>query len=107
MKNEQQMPERSSKSEDVTIEAALPDMFPIPHFEEIKNLLEERLQKGVETYGTRLYTHNGRDSYRDAVEEFADAVLYLTQAQLENRKEKNIVAVKQCALIALSLLLEK
>ena len=46
-------------------------------------LLRERQQKGIETYGTSLFTFNGRDSTRDLVEELVDAAQYALQWQIE------------------------
>lgn len=57
--------------------------------ERIHALLKERIQKGVETYGTVLKTHNGRNALQDAKEELADAVLYLTQAMMEAEDAKD------------------
>lgn len=39
-----------------------------------------RKQKGIETYGTPLQAHNGRDALVDAYEEALDLCCYLKQA---------------------------
>lgn len=49
-----------------------------------------RAEKGVDTYGTMLYTHNGRDALQDALEEAIDLVLYLQQAILERNQQQLI-----------------
>lgn len=41
--------------------------------------LAERERKGIRTYGTRLYPHNGRKSLKDAYEEVLDLAMYLRQ----------------------------
>lgn len=43
-----------------------------------------RVSAGRKTYGDQLHTFNGRDSLLDALEELADAVLYLYQFFEEN-----------------------
>jgi hypothetical protein len=48
--------------------------------------LEERKQKGIETYKLELETNNGRDPLWDAYEETLDKALYLRQA-IEERRE--------------------
>lgn len=50
---------------------------------ETRALFEARFAQGRKTYGVDLHTHNGRDAIRDAVEELADAVIYLTQSLME------------------------
>lgn len=49
-----------------------------------REMLDAREQKGIETYGTTLQTFNGRDPYRDALEELTDAIQYVHQARLEH-----------------------
>lgn len=46
----------------------------------VKADLEARIAKGVETYGQRLRTNNGRDPLVDAYQECLDMSLYLRQA---------------------------
>ena len=47
------------------------------------NLILERQKKGVETYGSKLMTFNGRDALRDLLEDLLDASQYVTQAMME------------------------
>lgn len=47
-------------------------------------LLDRRERKGIETYGTTLQTHNGRDAFQDAMEEAVDLWQYLIQARAEH-----------------------
>lgn len=50
--------------------------------------IEDRMQKGVETYGERLKAFNGRDALLDAYEESLDQTIYLAQAREERAKLK-------------------
>lgn len=50
----------------------------------VENDFIERERLGVESYGTPLHTHNGRDALVDAYEELLDAFMYLTQYGSEN-----------------------
>ena len=56
-------------------------------FPEIKgkilDMIEQRRQEGIATYGTELQTHNGRDVLRDAFEDCLDCLIYLGQALME------------------------
>jgi len=52
---------------------------------EVKNDIEQRIQKGVETYGERLKTNNGRIALQDAYEEILDLALYIKQ-ELKERE---------------------
>lgn len=45
--------------------------------------IQARNLKGVETYGSDLLTHNGRDSLRDLYEEILDAAVYCKQLMME------------------------
>lgn len=47
----------------------------------------ERKRHGVNTYGTALQAHNGRDALRDAFEEAVDLTMYLAQALIERDGE--------------------
>lgn len=49
------------------------------------DLLAARERKGIETYGTTLQTHNGRDPLKDALDELIDAVQYVVQAIMERK----------------------
>lgn len=44
---------------------------------------ERQRKKGMEKYGTALFTKNGRDVFQDVLEEFVDCTQYLTQLKLE------------------------
>lgn len=46
----------------------------------VKDDLEERRRKGIETYGMPLRAWNGRDALQDAYEEALDLCCYLRQA---------------------------
>ena len=43
----------------------------------------ERMQYGIDKYGSPLETFNGRDPIRDVWEELVDALTYMTQIRLE------------------------
>jgi hypothetical protein len=47
---------------------------------------------GHHRYGTRLQSHNGRDSLRDAYEEILDGAVYLKNVQLEDPWEDTEIA---------------
>ncbi len=68
-----------------------PDEFrpglPIVQLESIRLILE-RLNLGIERYGTPLQPFNGRDARRDLIEELLDALFYVTQLYLEE-KDRN------------------
>lgn len=49
-----------------------------------QSMLHEQDAKGRWMYGTSLQTHNGRDAFRDAMEEAVDLWQYLVQARLEH-----------------------
>jgi DNA-binding XRE family transcriptional regulator len=59
------------------------DVTPIAR-ERFLAMLQEREAKGIETYGTHLQTHNGRNPYVDLAEELADAWQYAVQASIEH-----------------------
>ena len=50
---------------------------------QLLELVEQRKERGRQTYGGELMTHNGRDAARDAIEELADALVYLWQRRME------------------------
>ena len=54
------------------------DTTPIVH--KVKADLDERMEKGIETYGMPLRAWNGRDALQDAYEEALDLCCYLRQA---------------------------
>ncbi len=51
---------------------------------EIYTALKHQYNKGIERYGTVLMTHNGRDAGQDAMQELADAVMYVQQLRMEH-----------------------
>lgn len=71
----------------MTTPAKQPEPTPRPEAPSIQAAvradLEIREQIGIETYGTHLTAHNGRDALRDAYEEALDQALYLRQAIAE------------------------
>lgn len=54
-----------------------------PFASTIKEDLEYRNAIGIETYGTTLKSHNGRDALLDLYEELLDAYKYATQYVIE------------------------
>jgi hypothetical protein len=73
----QHLPTHANGSVDVL--ESLRDHIPAEIFAQ----LEERVALGVRKYGTRLETHNGRDSLLDCVQEALDGIMYSQQAKLE------------------------
>lgn len=55
---------------------------------DVKNLIRERKQKGLETYSTCLYPNNGRDPLKDCIEEIADGLVYYAQFLIEKNGDK-------------------
>ncbi|EML0342161.1 hypothetical protein V9657_002563 [Vibrio vulnificus] len=53
---------------------------------EVMKDLTDRLAKGVQTYGTPLMTHNGRNALQDLYEELLDAACYVKQLMMEKGK---------------------
>jgi hypothetical protein len=53
--------------------------------------LASRLAKGIETYGTPLQAHNGRDALWDAYEEALDLAIYLRQVIEERTPREDII----------------
>lgn len=53
----------------------------------VQNDISERSDMGKKKYGTRLFSHNGRDALWDAYQEALDLVMYLRQAIAERTKE--------------------
>lgn len=45
--------------------------------------IQDRVEAGLQKYGTKLQTHNGRDALMDAYQEAIDLVMYLRQAMAE------------------------
>jgi DNA-directed RNA polymerase subunit RPC12/RpoP len=59
-----------------------PNDRPVMH-EVLTDLIAKRLAIGIERYGTGLQPMNGRDAFRDLVEELVDASVYTLQIQHE------------------------
>jgi hypothetical protein len=69
--------------------------------------LEEREKIGIERYGTSLMTHNGRDSFKDLLDELYDALQYALQNMLErNVNGEDTIAQVFSELIACVYVLE-
>lgn len=47
-------------------------------------VLEKQTEKGMRTYGQPVRAWNGRDAGRDAIEEWLDLGIYLTQLRIEH-----------------------
>jgi hypothetical protein len=62
-----------------------PNERPVMH-KVLTDLIDKRLAIGVERYGTGLQPMNGRDAYRDLVEELVDAAVYTLQIQHEREE---------------------
>lgn len=52
-------------------------------WDRVVEIIGQRRQVGIDTYGTILAAHNGRDPLTDLLEELADAVVYCRQATEE------------------------
>lgn len=50
--------------------------------------IQARVEAGLQKYGTKLQTHNGRDALMDAYQEAIDLVMYLRQAMAERDEVK-------------------
>jgi hypothetical protein len=75
-----QMPTRADRPHDQALPE--PNTRPVMH-EVLIDLVSKRLAIGVERYGTGLQPMNGRDAFRDLVEELVDATVYTLQIQHE------------------------
>lgn len=63
--------------------------------DELIALYMERRAQGIDRYGVPLQRENGRDHYADAVQELADAVVYLQAAGLDEiRADVEVVLAK-------------
>ena len=69
------------------------------------NELKRRKIKGIETYRTILQANNGRDAFQDAIDELADAVVYLRQIIEEGKDDHQILYCYQSTIHNLQLLL--
>ena len=47
------------------------------------NWIDQRTEKGIETYSRPLTTHNGRDASKDMIEELLDFCQYQEQSRME------------------------
>jgi hypothetical protein len=64
--------------------------------EVLTDLIAARLAIGVERYGHGLQPMNGRDAFRDLVEELVDASVYTLQIQHERAEMYvNAIAIKE------------
>lgn len=70
-----------------------------------RDLVAAREAVGVATYGETLHSFNGRDALRDALEELADAFVYLEQLALEQPARKYDVDVAQTHIVNAALVL--
>lgn len=65
-------------------EQPLPTVNDAPYIQDqLMEYIERRKQHGIETYGSALQPHNGRDALRDLFEELIDAVMYTGQLLVE------------------------
>ena len=66
---------------------------PTPHgtgpaiAELVQKDIDDRMEKGLQTYGEKLRAHNGRDPLVDAYEEVLDLAVYLRQELYERYGE--------------------
>jgi hypothetical protein len=72
-----------NKQEKEALQEAIKDQTKKVLWMEVMLDMLKRHQKGVETYGTPLFAHNGRDALKDLYEELLDAVVYLKQVMTE------------------------
>ena len=61
--------------------------------------LQKRSDSGLQSYGVRLMTHNGRDALQDLYEELLDGACYAKQRLVEDAPAM-AVAYEACAKIA-------
>lgn len=60
-----------------------------PYDQQVIDELRKRAAVGLETYGMPLQPHNGRDAWRDALDELLDALVYVEQLAHELRDSGN------------------
>lgn len=77
-----------------------PEVLPV-----VIDLLTKRQEHGLKKYGTALRAHNGRSALRDAKEEAADQLMYLTQLEME--WPRLVAHVRVAALAEVEQLLER
>ena len=68
----------ATKDQNLPIDSTGPDVINL-----VKEDLELRAQKGLETYGKRLQPHNGRNAMIDAYQEALDLGVYFKQRLIE------------------------
>lgn len=73
-------PEPDPKPGDQDVPAILIADLEDRGFDQAADLVRERVCFGVEKYGTRLQTNNGRDPIEDALQEIGDGMQYIKQA---------------------------
>lgn len=66
---------------------------------QIKQDLITRNELGIQTYGTPLYTFNGRDPLIDAYQEILDAAKYYQQYTMEDGKSTDLMLTKLLGLL--------
>jgi len=57
--------------------------------QDVKDFCETRVMRGLETYGRRLTTFNGRDACQDLCEELSDGAFYALQMHYEELTKGN------------------
>mgnify|MGYP003345817272 CR=1 FL=1 len=57
---------------------------PVGHY--LLSDIKKRMKVGKKSYGTYLFTNNGRDAMLDLYEELLDACFYIKQAMMERDK---------------------
>lgn len=70
------------------------------------DLFRERKAYGFRKYGTILQAENGRDFFKDAIEETIDQLAYLRQGLSENPQNKNLLEAYRLAVAVLRELLK-
>lgn len=73
---------------------------------ELIELIKQRKQKGLDTYSTPLQAFNGRCAFQDAIEELADALVYVRQLIEEGKTDAQIQYCYQSTAYQLQLLLK-
>jgi len=64
-----------------------------------RDILVKRREVGIKEYGVPLHTYNNRDCLQDTIEELADALYYLLQAELEGDSVYSIIESTENLLI--------
>ena len=62
--------------------------LPIIDYDAVISYIKQRDEFGKSKYGTSLHTDNGRCPYEDLKQELGDAIQYLMQILLEQKKDK-------------------